>query len=372
MKNQRLEDATSQCIRCGFCLEACPTFVLTGDERESPRGRISLARAVNEGVVSPHEIKDSFDHCLGCLACETACPSGVPFHTILEETRHTLIPTPMSFKNRLMLGILTNRARLKMLLPVAKLSSQMPKVEPLGAWSSLPPIPENQAKESVVLLRGCAARVLYPRNTFAATRLLKRAGLQVIDAKQECCGSLDSHFGETETGYQKATKLLESSKPHRLVTTSAGCGFHLQQLSEPGAVVSLPKLLADTGFEEKLAHANQLKNLKVTYHDACHLINGQKISEEPRRLIRAIPGIDFVELPEANLCCGSAGIYNILQPEMANRLLDRKWENIRATKADIVVSANPGCHSWIAKRTGAHVMQLEEFLESAFSGLPQP
>lgn len=389
----RLEDLTARCIRCGFCLEACPTFVLTGSELESPRGRIYLARSLDEGILTEEEIRPHLDRCLGCRACEPACPSGVEYGAILELTRARL---GNSAARRGLLAVATNSAamRAQALAGGALGSVRMPRflarlltdeppqvdlprrqavdLPPLDA-SALPPVTGE-----VYFLEGCAMRALHPRVHASARRLLRRVGLAVRETSQGCCGSMHAHSGELGTARERAHALARAM-PEDLpvVVDSAGCGSQMKAYGdldpELGAfaarVVDLSEILLAHGLAERLAGAPGLDGT-ATYHDACHLAHGQGIRVQPRELLAAIPRLRLVPLPESDMCCGSAGVYNVLQPNLARELLDRKMANVRATGADVVVSGNPGCHAWIeqgSRETGGPVvLHTAEILEAAF------
>ncbi len=392
-----LADLTSRCIRCGFCLEACPTFVVTGSELESPRGRIYLARSLNEGVLTEEEIRPHMDRCLGCRACETACPSGVEYGEILELTRERLGNSPAK---KALLAVATSAPAMRAqalaggLLPGMRVPAfaarlltdepqqvDLPTRQPLDLGpldeATLPPVTGR-----VDVLEGCAMRSLHPRVHASAKRLLRRVGLQTIERPGGCCGSMHAHAGELANARAKALALaaaLPGDAP--VVVDSAGCGSTMKTYAEldpalapfAARVVDLSEILHARGLAEALKEAPGLDAV-VTYHDACHLAHGQGIRSLPRDLLRAIPGLTLVELDEADVCCGSAGVYNVLQPAMARALLERKMDRVAATGAAFVALGNPGCHAWIEQgareRGGVRVVHTAELLEAAFSGLP--
>jgi glycolate oxidase iron-sulfur subunit len=399
--NKDLEELTTHCIRCGFCLEACPTFTETGSEMESPRGRIYLVRSAVEGKLRWQEdVKEHLDQCLGCRACETACPSGVEYGSILELARSHIDSARPPIAKRMLLKGLTNPAFLRANLALGSLwpgkkipgpvsrfvSGQAPEVDrpvaqAAGTW---PPLREDSlpvVRGEVYLLEGCAMRVLFPRVHEATRRLLRRVGFTVREADQGCCGSLDAHNGNLEEGVLLAKKLVWAM-PEELpvIVNSAGCGStmrHYGDLFAEGAsfasrVRDISEFLAASGLIEALADSPGL-DVTATYHDACHLAHGQKIWKAPRALIHAIPNLNLVEMEEADTCCGSAGIYNVTEPALARRLLERKWRNVEATRATIVATGNPGCHAWIAQASREHgqpvtVLHTAELLESSFIG----
>lgn len=399
----QLDDLASQCIRCGFCLESCPTFLITGDESQSPRGRITLAKEASAiGEFSPDTVA-ALDTCLGCRACETACPSGVQYGKILEIARDEV-----RNKNRFqksLLNTITHPTWAKFqfaiggLLPSRKppvllsrlLSGQLPEADTpqVPIESAWPPLEEQHLppiKGQVYLLEGCVMRVLYPGVNEATRRLLRRVGFEVIPTRSGCCGALHAHSGYLDEAESQA-QALANSMPLDLpvIVNSAGCG---STMKEYGSVVGqgldgfakrtldATEFLHQNGLKEQLNHSRGLTATAVAYHEACHLIHGQKISSIPKELISAIPGVDLVPLLEADLCCGSAGTYNVFQPKMARELLERKWANIASTGAQILATGNPGCHAWIEQANQEHdhpirVLHTLELLESSFSGLQE-
>jgi glycolate oxidase iron-sulfur subunit len=397
----KFEDLTTQCIRCGFCLEDCPTFVQTGNELESPRGRIYLIRSAIEGKldwvddVAPHT-----DLCLGCRACETACPSGVEYGAILELAKQEISNRKPNALRKAFLTGTTNPVILKTQLAMSKLlpgervpmfvskalsgKSAEANLPTPQTTPNFPPIERAEQRGEVYFLEGCAMKVLYPRVHAASRRLLQRIGYTVKESKQGCCGALHAHNGELRTAKKMAQSTFESfPEDLPIIVNSAGCGSTMKEYTHltgdqkfdafSNRIFDLTEFLLNNGLIKLLKTTNGLKGTRVTYHDACHLSHGQKITSAPRELIRSISGIDFVELPESMMCCGSAGIYNILQPEMARKLLDRKVEHIQSTKATIVATGNPGCHGWIhqgcREQNSAQVLHTAELLEAAFIGL---
>lgn len=382
-----LTDLTTQCIRCGFCLESCPTFVVTGEETESPRGRIYLVRSAEEGQIGWEDAKPHLDQCLGCLACTTACPSGVKYGEIFEMARDRV---GKSFPKKALLTGMTKPSLLRIQLQLGKLlpgkripgalskllSGVAPEVDrPLPQDSGLwPPLKESDLPPvtgEVYMLEGCAMRVLYPRVNEATRRLLRRVGFTVKQVPQGCCGALHAH-----NGYLDQAKSMRSDLVARfpgefpIVVNSAGCGSWLKEGSERAWDAS--EFLLQHGLIDALQKCRQdAVGPTVTYHDACHLAHGQGIRSAPRELLAAIPGVQLVELGESDMCCGSAGIYNVTQPKMARELLERKWRNVEATGASVVATGNPGCHAWIAQASREKGQKVEvvhtlELLERAF------
>ena len=406
-----LSDLTSQCIRCGFCLESCPTFVLTGRETESPRGRIYLARTADEGKIAWEETRHAFDTCLGCRACEPACPSGVQYGQILERARHELGAGPGV--KRLVDG-LSDPGKFRLQVGLAKLwpgtkvpgfisrtltveppEARLPRIEQRAAWPALDERELPEVKGEVYLLEGCVMRVMYADVHEALRRLLRRVGFVVRESKAGCCGALHAHSGLLEEAGRLADQMVKDMPDDLpVIVDSAGCGSFMKEYGLPGPTPQPPLLGTNIqGEGERFAarvfdaseflHRNGLaERLKTspgvpataTYHDACHLAHGQRITDAPRALVQNVPGLKFVELSEADMCCGSAGVYNLTQPGYARRLLDRKWVNVEATGAEILATGNPGCHSWIQQASDEHgkkvrVVHTLELLESSFSGL---
>jgi glycolate oxidase iron-sulfur subunit len=376
-------EAILDCVHCGICLPACPTYRVLGQEMDSPRGRLYLMRAAAEGRIG---LSENFvlhmDRCLGCRGCETACPSGVPFGRLLEEVRGQIgrkVPRPRSRRllGRLILGTFPDRRRLAFALAVLRLYQRsglqiltraigvLRPFPRLAAMERLLPAlaapagervpsrlePSGPSRGSVALLTGCIQAQLFPEVNAATARLLARAGYTVLSPpEQGCCGALHLHWGDRGQARRLArANLAAFGGSDWVVTNAAGCGTTLRDyghlLAGEPAAAGLAERVRDVA--ELLATAlpgpRQPLPLTATYHEPCHLVHGQRVREAPRALLRAIPGLRLVELPEADLCCGSAGVYNLLEPEIAGRLLARKLDRIAATGAEVVVSGNPGC-----------------------------
>lgn len=249
------------------------------------------------------------------------------------------------------------------------------------------PLPfASERKGSVVMLEGCAMRVLYPEVHAATERLLARLGYEKVKVTQGCCGALHAHNGDLKTARKMARQLIKDlPKDTPIIVNSAGCGSTMKEYSDllgtdetpfVERVFDLSEFLFERGLIDLLQKSPGLPGTVITYHDACHLAHGQRIASVPRTLLASIPGATLIELPEANTCCGSAGIYNVLQPEMARKLLDRKVDNINKTGATIVATGNPGCHGWIAQgcqeQRSARVMHTAEVLDAAFGSGNKP
>jgi len=384
------------CVHCGLCLENCPTYALLGQEMDSPRGRMYLMRAVAEGKAnSTPSIALHLDACLGCRACETACPSGVRYGRVLEVAReHTggsagraslgrvfawlmsrhLAPYPRRLKSALYPVRLLERAGLRrglellsdgpgILAPIVRAWEMLPPArrEAVRLPDSLPAMGEPRGK--VALWLCCVTGVVMPQVVQASAMVLSRAGFDVIFPKgQVCCGALALHDGDGEGARRLARKnvaLFSSLKVDAIVTDSAGCGAMMKEygslladapvFSGPAKrfssrVRDISEFLAEVDMPQP---QNEL-DARVTYHDACHLVHGQGISEQPRALLKTLPGIDMVEMNESDWCCGGAGAYNLRQPRLSRWLAERKVANILATGAEIVAAANPGCQLQIA------------------------
>jgi glycolate oxidase iron-sulfur subunit len=386
-------DALLTCVHCGICLPQCPTYLVTGAELDSPRGRLYLMRAAAEGRIGLSEtFGRHLDLCLGCRACESACPSGVPFGSLLEATRGQFRrAVPDSLLSRLIFSVFPEPRRLGVLLAPLRLYQRsglqafvrrtgvLRRAPRLAAMEALlpevpaaAPLPElvtacGPARGRAGLLLGCVQRYLYPGVNRDTARLLSLAGWEVVTpAAQGCCGALDLHAGRLDELRARARSLAASFPPdiEYLVTNAAGCGSAVKEyahwLPDAPEVVALAARTRDVS--EILAVAELplgRLDLTVTYHDACHLAHGQRIRREPRALLERIPGLRTVPLAESEQCCGSAGIYNLLEPEMADRLLERKIDRIVETGARTVVTGNPGCMLQIAKGARARGLDLE-------------
>ena len=399
------------CVHCGLCLEACPTYALTRAEMDSPRGRIYLMKALAEGRLAlDSDAARHLDLCLGCRGCETACPSGVHYGRLIEGARAYVEENyQRSFMDRArraaVNAIFPYPARLRALLAPLKVVDTLHLRPMLAAvlprsmreWLDLLP-PLNRASvgqavplptpapnaPTVVVHHGCVAQVLANSENIASERVLAAAGYRILRlADTACCGALDLHSGNRERALEfvrKNVRTLTASRADAVVSCASGCsaavaeyGLLLRddpELAEAakqvaGKVRDLSALLIERGLPPM-----RVMKCTVTFHDACHLAHGLGVREGPRKVLAAIPGVKLVELAESDLCCGSAGSYNLTEPEMARMLARRKADNIIATGADYVVLSNPGCEFQIAaelRRRGAktRVMHLAEFLEIA-------
>lgn len=395
--------ALRKCVHCGFCTATCPTYVLTGDERDSPRGRIELIRTMLEKGGRPtKEMVTHVDRCLSCLACTTTCPSGVDYAQLIGHARahietHYPRPWPERLLRWLIPAVLTRPHRLKAALALGRWAQDLEpslrrlRLAPLAALLRLvpPPLkaprgpgtyPAVEARRGrVILLQGCVEPAMAPQVREAAVRLLARAGYDVVLAAGEgCCGALSEHLGRTDEARAMAQKNLLAwahLAPDAIVTTAAGCGTTLKAyghvLGEAGAPVAAKardvlEFLAEVGLPPSVDRPR----LSVAYHAPCSLQHGQKVTTAPARLL-AEAGFDVRAVPEGHLCCGSAGVYNILQPDFASRLRDRKAANIQRTGAAVVAAGNVGCMAQIAPALQAPVVHPVELLDWATGG-PRP
>jgi len=389
-------DAIRTCVHCGICLPQCPTYRVLGEEMDSPRGRLYLMRAASEGRLTLTDtLTRHIDLCLGCRACETACPSGVPFGELLEATRaqidrqsratrygalawviQRVFPDPARLGALIGPLRLYQRSGLQRLVRASGLLRLAPRLAGMDAL--LPPLPAPIALPEVTpargtrrgrvgLLVGCVQRHVYPHVNRDTVRLLSLAGYDVVVPRgQGCCGALDLHGGRLAAFRARAAALARAfgSEVDVVVTNAAGCGSAMKEYGHwmEGSAAARALAARTRDVSEVLADADLplgRLDVTVTYHDACHLAHGQRIRREPRELLRRIPGLTLVDLADSDLCCGSAGIYNVLEPDMADRLLDLKVARILATGARIVAAGNPGCLLQIAKGVRARDAGIE-------------
>jgi glycolate oxidase iron-sulfur subunit len=378
-----------KCVHCGFCLPVCPTYVLWGQEMDSPRGRIYLMKMASDGVteMTPAWVSH-MDRCLGCMACMPACPSGVDYGKLIEATRAQIernTPRTKAEKRhrRFLFNSFTQLARLRRLrLPLLlyqKLGLQS-LAHGLGLVKMLPKrwrtlealLPRLSAKESVPeftpaagtkrlragLVLGCVQREFFSHVNAATVRVLAAEGCDVLAPRaQTCCGALPVHAGEEASAVDFAKKLIDVFEPLTvdiIVTNAAGCGSNVKeyghllrddpQYAELAASFSAKcKDVSEVLAELEPRTTRHPLELRVAFHDSCHLQHAQNVRSQPRALLAGIPGLELTEIPEAPLCCGSAGIYNLVQPETARELGDRKAGHIAALNADVVATGNPGC-----------------------------
>ena len=404
------------CIHCGLCLASCPTYLETGNENDSPRGRLYLMRALQEGRLPLGETAvRHLDLCLGCRACEAVCPSGVQYGELLEHTREhigknfkrsaaqtllrrvaieKILPYPQRLRRALWPAKVVRRLAIEKFLPkfareaLALIPAEMKEV----TLPEISTVPAGPPRSRVGFISGCVMSVMFGETNAASVRLLNRAGHEVVTPKgQVCCGALYAHGGNLERARDCARRNLEIFEPLNLdaiIINAAGCGSTLKEYGQllgddPGwaergrkfsaRVKDLTEWLAAAQFDgqdpDPAAGRPPSLRGKVTYHDACHLAHPQHITAPPRELIRRVARSQLIELPESDVCCGSAGSYNLTEPEMAERLRRRKVENILQTGASIVVTTNPGCilqiRAGLRKAGASHVevLHLADFLE---------
>ncbi len=342
----------SDCVHCGFCLPTCPTYALWHEEMDSPRGRIWLMQATLDGTVELNRtVAEHFDRCLGCMACLSSCPSGVQYDRLIELARERVeeeVPRPV--RERILrafaFAVLPRPRVMRATLPFAKLAPfrafrelAPPWREPVSPPAETPAAGERVGR--VGLLTGCVQSVLFGEVNRASASVLAAHGFETVTPYGGCCGALALHAGKREEGLALARKTaaaFEAAGVDAIVTNAAGCGSHLKDAGLSLRVMDISETLAEGN-----AAARHPLPLRVAFQDSCHLAHAQRIRSEPRELLRSIPGVELVEPAEQDICCGSAGIYNLVQPEAARTLGDRKAAHILATRPDVYVSANPGC-----------------------------
>ncbi len=384
-----------QCMHCGLCLPTCPTYDATKLERNSPRGRISLMRAIADDRLEPtKEFADEMYFCLGCLACMTACPAGVNYAELFEHARAEaeasgVLKSPkrsairaftvgwlfMDLSRLQLLGRamrlwqdtglqgFVRRSGVMNLLPnrLRELEAMTPAVEAEFSADLIAPVtpPRDGRRYRVAMLTGCAQDLTFASVNRDTVEVLAHNGCEVVTPPmQNCCGSLHAHNGEWELAQQLARRNIDQFPPEHfdaIITNAGGCGSHLKHYAKLLAddpayaarahlwdrkVKDIHEWLAEIGIERP--HPQQPEQV-VTYHESCHLCHGQRVVSQPRKLLQSIPNLRLVELAESSWCCGSAGIYNLTQPEMAGQLLERKMDHIIASRATTVATGNPGC-----------------------------
>jgi glycolate oxidase iron-sulfur subunit len=359
-------DLIKDCVHCGFCLPTCPSYAVFEEEMDSPRGRIVLMRIGHEeGSEVSGEMTTHLDRCLGCMACVTACPSGVQYDRLIERARPQIERHgPRSLRERLLrkgiFALFTHPGRLRaavpfMNLPVPKPFGHLaPKVSTRAAMRRLPEVTPavGERRGRVALMQGCVQRVFFNDVNAATVRVLAAEGWEVHAPRQpRCCGALQLHTGVEDEARELARKTIDAYEGFdRVVVNVAGCGSAMKEYGYlfegderaeafSAKVLDVHELLA----EDEPRAARRPLALKVAYHDACHLAHAQGVREQPRALLRGIPGLELVEPADWELCCGSAGIYNLVQPEPAAELGRRKAANLAATGAEAIAAANPGC-----------------------------
>ncbi|NES18942.1 MAG: 4Fe-4S dicluster domain-containing protein [Symploca sp. SIO3E6] len=409
------------CVHCGFCLSTCPSYRVIGKEMDSPRGRIYLMDAINRGEAPLAEATTQhFDSCLGCLACVTTCPSGVQYDKLISSTRHQVERNqPRSLPDSLLRTLIFNlfpypeRLRfllaplylyqksgiqklvrgtglLKQVLPnLAAMDSVLPELTLNSFRHNLPDVIPAQGKKRyrVGMILGCVQRLFFSPVNEATARVLTANGCEVVIPKtQGCCAALPEHQGQTKQAQTIARQMIDSfagTDVDAIIINAAGCGHTLKEYGHileddpeyqdkakefAAKVKDVQEFLAAVGLTAQLSPLTD-EELTIVYQDACHLLHGQKISVQPRQLLRQIPGVKLREAIDAALCCGSAGVYNLLQPKIADELGQQKVENLLNTGADLIASSNPGCSLQIKKHlrsqgkeiTLMHPMELLDY-----------
>ncbi len=409
----RSESIIRTCVHCGFCNATCPTYALFGDELDGPRGRIYLIKNLLEEQQQPSaETVKHIDRCLSCLACMTTCPSGVHYMHLVDHARayieeHYRRPWHERIVRRLLAAILPVPGRFRAALrlamlsrPLAPLFAKYAASRPLAAMLALAPtaIPRRVAREAkppsrntrgrVAVLRGCVEPVLRPEIRQATIRVLDRIGFEVVDAPGEgCCGALVHHMGREADALAAArrnvdawSRLIEDGGLDAILITASGCGTVIKDYGfmlreDPGYRDKAARIAAFAmDISEFLARhplpASESRGVRVAYHPACSLQHGQRVTDAPLRLLTAA-GFDVGTPAESHLCCGSAGVYNILQPDIANRLGERKAGQLARLGADVIATGNIGCAVQIAARTDTPVLHTIELLDWATGG-PKP
>jgi glycolate oxidase iron-sulfur subunit len=420
-------DLVEDCVHCGFCLPHCPTYQSWSEEMDSPRGRIDLMRGLRDKRIPlTATVAKHFDRCLGCMGCMTACPSGVKYDVLIEETRVRLEHEyPRSLGDRLFRGLVFSafpypgrlRASVFFLLLYAKSGlrwlvrksgllkllprrlQQMESLTPEVTWHHLTAtLPERTAavgpaRARVGLLAGCVQRVFFPSVNEATVRVLAAEGCEVrVPAGQGCCGALSMHSGREEESKRMARALIERFEREpvdAIVVNAAGCGSHLKDYArlfkdEPAyaerakaftaKVKDVHEYLAALGTPRATRHPLPGR---IAYHDACHLAHAQRIRSQPRALLKGIPGVELLEVGDGEQCCGSAGTYNLMEPESADEIGGRKVLAVLKTRSQLLASANPGCtlhlQRLFAQRgvtlRAAHPMEL---LDASIRGVSVP
>ncbi len=423
-KNPPQQELVDQCVHCGFCLSTCPSYRILGKEMDSPRGRIYLMDAINKGEASLNQATaQHFDSCLGCLACVSTCPSGVQYDQLIAATRpqvernqprnlwekflrfiiFNLFPYPKRLGLFLPLLWLYQVSGLQKLVRNLKLLKPLPQVEAME--SILPRVdlktinkkypyiipPQTPKKYRVGVVLGCVQKLFFDSVNEATVRVLSANGCEVvIPPSQGCCAALPAHQGQENQAQNLARQMIDSftnTEVDYIIINAAGCGHTLKEYAHiladdpeylPKAkefvskVRDVQEFLAEIDFIAPLFPLTEEK-LTLVYQDACHLLHGQKISLQPRKLLNLIPNLELKEPIDAALCCGSAGVYNMLQPEVANELGEQKVRNLLNTGAKIIASPNPGCALQISKhlaQQGHHISVIHplELLDKSMRG----
>jgi glycolate oxidase iron-sulfur subunit len=387
-----------ECVHCGFCLPACPTYLLWHEEMDSPRGRIYLMKAASEGKISAMDetFVAHFDRCLGCMSCMTACPSGVQYDKLIETTRAQIerqhergfwdkatrwmifqifpkprrlrvLAVPLWIYQKSGMQWLAYKSGVMKLLPerLRQMDALLPPLPPPWGIHRKPAVyhARSTARLKVGLVLGCVQRVFFDSINESTIRVLQAEGCEIAIPPQGCCGALATHVGREKDSLESARVMIDSFDGLDLdyiVVNAAGCGSNLK---EYGYLLRDDAQYAEKArkFAGKCRDISEILTMlkpqaerhpvpiRAAYHDSCHLLHAQKLQTQPRSLLKAIPGLELVELAEGNICCGSAGVYNLVEPKTAHELGQRKAEHVAKSGAQILVSGNPGCLLQITK-----------------------
>jgi glycolate oxidase iron-sulfur subunit len=404
--DDRIERRFYDCVHCGLCLAQCPTYAEIGDENDSPRGRIYLMKSLTDGSMTPSPtVLKHLDLCLDCRACETACPSGVRYGSLIETIRgevnrrgltpkkgfvdmlldhvmYDIMPYPKKLKKWVALGRLAQAVGVNEFLetsgltkwiptPLVKLQNMLPPENGLGGGESIPQHakPAGPVRAKVALFTGCVNEALFKQTNQATHRVLLANGCEVFAPRsQVCCGAIHHHGGREEFAQRLARANIDAFKAidedlDAVIVNVAGCGamlkdyeellIHDTAYAEPAArFIAKTKDICEFLSDLPLRRPTRALNMKVTYHDPCHLAHGQQIRYQPREILRMIPGLQLVDLVESDWCCGAAGTYNLTQPEMSAKLAKRKLDHIDNTGADVIATGNAGCLLQLMQHAG--------------------
>jgi glycolate oxidase iron-sulfur subunit len=414
LKDPRLKEADDilrRCVHCGFCNATCPTYLLLGDERDSPRGRIYLIKSMLEGNATPRQVRPHLDSCLSCYSCMTTCPSGVDYMHLSDYARQaieksamraprdefmrkllrSILPYPKRFRFALLMSTavrpfrkILGGTRFKTLLAMLQLAPKSPLMK--GSFTMPQTVKTKKYRRGrVALLSGCAQRVLRPEINDSTVRWLNHLGYDVVLSEGEgCCGALVLHMGKEAEAKGFARRNIDAWHAQRekgpldaIIVNASGCGTAVKDYAHLFArdpvyadkakyVSSLAKDITEFAAQQKIDAPVGWSDIRVAYHSACSMQHGQKLNEQPRQLLRNA-GFTVLEIPEGHICCGSAGTYNILQPDIAKELKERKLASIDSVKPDCVASGNIGCITQLS--TGAvPVVHTVELLDWAYGG----
>ena len=414
------EEDMYKCVHCGFCLQACPTYLETGLETESPRGRIALMKAVNEGRIGiTPEVYRHWDLCIQCRACEVACPSGVPYGNLIEATMSEVEPRrkkrffPRLLGSLVLNKIIPHQGRLEFLASVLRLyqwtglQTAIRKTKVLSALApglaelemSSPTVSKRRfrargqvypaqgtTRATVAMLSGCVMPLMHGPEMDAVVRVLTKNGCDVeVTEGQGCCGALHSHVGDLDRARELARKNIEAFESRGVddvIVASAGCGARMKEYGHlleddphfaeraarfSATVKDIHEYLVDLPFSPPTARVEK----RVTYQDSCHLANAQRITDAPRAILTSIPGVKLVEMERSDVCCGAGGTYTITEREFSLRVLNSKMHNVGQTNADVLATANPGCVLQLQYGTQRYgppveVMYVTDLLDEAY------